>query len=138
MTSVEQRPVEPKQADRSLSELVSDMGQDLSTLMRKEMELAKEEMRGEAKKASKAGQGFAGAAAGGLYAGFALVLTLGFLLDEFLPTWVGFLIVTLVLGALAAFFAKKGQAEMKKLNPKPEQTITTLKEDAQWLSEQKN
>ncbi|MCU1497066.1 MAG: hypothetical protein JWM47_1019 [Acidimicrobiales bacterium] len=138
MTSVEHRPVDPKQADRSLSELVSDMGQDLSILLRKEMELAKEEMRVEAKKATKAGQGFAGAAASGLYAGFALVLTLGFLLDVFLPTWVAFLIVTLVLAAVAAYFAKQGQAEMKKLNPKPEQTITTLKEDAQWLSEQKS
>ncbi|MGI8710785.1 MAG: phage holin family protein [Acidimicrobiales bacterium] len=130
--------VEPKQPERSLSELVAAMGQDLSTLMRKEVELAKEEMRVEVQKASKAAQGFGGAAGAGLYAGFALVLTLGFVLDVFLFQWLAFLIVTIVLGVLAAVFAKKGQTELKKLNPKPEETITTLKEDAQWLSEQKN
>jgi F0F1-type ATP synthase assembly protein I len=130
--------VEPKQADRSLGELVASMSQDLSTLMRKEVELAKEEIRVEVRKAGKAGTGFAGAAASGLYAGFALVLAIGFLLDHVLPTWAAFLIVAVVLGGAAAVMAKKGQQEMQQVNPTPEKTIQTLKEDAQWLSERKS
>lgn len=130
--------LQPKQPDRSLSELIGTMTEDVSTLLRKEMELAKEEMKVEAKKAQKVAIGFGGAAGAGLYAGFALVLTLGFALDAFLWQWLAFLIVTVVLGVIAAVLAQKGKKELDELNPKPEATIQTLKEDAQWLSEQKN
>lgn len=106
--------------------------------MRQEVELAKEEIRVEAKHASKAGKTFAGAAASGLYAGFALVITLGLLIAEFVPAWVGFLIVTVALGFIATVLAKKGQDEFQRVDPVLHDTITTLEEDAQWLSEQRN
>jgi len=129
---------EPLQADRSLGELLSAMTQDLSTLMRQEVELAREELKEEGRKAGKAGGAFAGAAVVGLLAGVALVMTLGFALDSFLPTWLAFLIVTVLLGAVAAVLAQRGRTEVKQLNPAPEQTIETLKEDAQWLSERRS
>jgi F0F1-type ATP synthase assembly protein I len=129
---------EPRQADQSLAELVGTMSQDISTLMRKEVELAKEELRAEAKQAGKAGQGFAGAAVAALYTGVALVLTLGFALDTALPTWAAFLIVTIVFAGVAAVLAQWGRTELKRVDPKPEETIATLKEDAQWLNEQRN
>jgi F0F1-type ATP synthase assembly protein I len=130
--------VEPKQPERSLPELIAVMTHDLSTLMRQEVELAKEEIRVEARQAGKAAQGLGGAAAAGLYAGFSLVLALGFLLDSWMPTWVAFLVVTLVLATVAALLARRGRAEMKKVDPVPQETVTTLKEDARWLSEQKS
>ncbi|WP_426574579.1 phage holin family protein [Aquihabitans sp. McL0605] len=130
--------MQPSQGERSLSELVATMTEDVSTLMRKEVELAKEELRVEARRAGKAGAGFAGAGVSGLYAGIALVMAIGFALDELLPTWLGFLLIALVLGAVAAVFAQRGQRELQELNPAPEQTIETMKENAQWLSEQRN
>lgn len=130
--------MEPAQGERSLSELVSVMTEDVSTLMRKEVELAKEELRIEARKAGKAGAGFAGAGASGLYAGVALVMAIGFGLDQLMPLWLGFLILAVILGVVAALLAKKGQQELQELNPAPEQTIETMKENAQWLSEQRN
>lgn len=128
----------PAESDRSLAELVSTMAEDISTLMRKEVELAKEELRVEARKAGKAGAGFAGAGASGLYAGIALVMAIGFALDEVMPLWVGFLILAAVLGFVATALAKKGREELQDLNPAPEQTIETMKENAQWLSERKS
>ncbi|HEX2577079.1 MAG TPA: phage holin family protein [Aquihabitans sp.] len=130
--------IDPKLPEKSLGELFSDMTRDVSTLMQKEVELAKEEMRGEVSKASKAGQAFGVAAGAGLYAGFGLVLTLGLILDVFMPQWLAFLIVTAVLGIIAAVFAQRGREQVKQLDPKPEQTIETLQEDKQWLSEQRN
>ncbi len=130
--------VEPKQPDRSLSELIGDMSQGLSTLIQKELELAKEEIQVEVAKASKAGQAFGVAAGAGFYAGIALVITLGLILDTFLWAWLAFLIVTLLLGAIAAVFAQRGQAKVKEIDPIPQATIETLQEDAQWLTEQKN
>ena len=123
---------------RSLSELVGDMTQDLSTLLRKEVELAREEIKVEVSKAARAGGGFGAAAYAGLLAGVGLVLTLGFLLDEVMPTWVAFLIVTVLLAAGAAVAFLAGKKQLEAVDPVPEQTIETLKEDKQWLSEQRN
>lgn len=123
---------------RSLPELVGDMTQDLSTLLRKEVELAREEIKVEVRKAARAGGGFGAAAYAGVLAGVGLVMTLGFLLDEVLPTWVAFLIVTLLLAAGAAVAFLAGKKQLQTIDPVPEQTIETLKEDKQWLSEQRN
>lgn len=133
-------PLEPAQPDRSLPELLGMMTTDLSTLMRKEVELAREELKEEASKAGKAGGAFAGAAVVGLLAGVALVMTLGLALGALINDvwWLGFLIVTIILGAVAAVLALRGRAEIKTLNPTPDQTIETLKEDAQWLSERRS
>jgi len=43
-----------------------------------------------------------------------------------------------VLGAVAAVLGLRGREQMKEIEPKPEQTIETLKEDAQWLKEQRS
>ena len=123
---------------RSLAELVGDMTQDVSTLLRKEVELAREEIKVEVRKAARAGGGFGAAAYAGVLAGVGLVMTLGFLLDEVLPTWVAFLIVTLLLAAGAAVAFLAGKKQLQTIEPVPEQTIETLKEDKQWLSEQRN
>jgi F0F1-type ATP synthase assembly protein I len=129
---------EPLQADRSLSDLLAALTTDLSRLFRDEVELAKEEVKQEGRKATRAGAAFGAAAFVGLLAGVALVMTLGFGLDEAMPTWLAFLIVTVLLGAVAAVLAQRGRTEAKAIDPAPQQTIQTLKEDAQWLSERQS
>lgn len=129
---------EPLRADRSLSELLGQLSDDLSALFRQEVELAKEEIKVEGRKASRAGAAFGAAAAVALLTGVALVMTLGLVLDTFLPTWLAFLIVTVALGAVTAVLAQRGRTEVRTLEPTPEQTIETLKEDAQWLSERRS
>ena len=131
----DQQPLRP---ERSLGELLGEMSEELSTLFRQEVELAREELKEEGRKVGRAGSRFGGAAVAALYAGFALVLTLGYLLATFLPEWVGFLVVTLVLGAIAAVLGLRGKKEAQAIQPAPEQTIETLKEDAQWLSERRS
>ncbi len=136
MTPVE--PFEPAQADRSLGELFSELGQDLSKLVRKELELAREEVKAEVQKASKAG-GMLGAA--GVLALDALLLVLfaaAWGLDAVLPTGWAFLIVAVVVAAVAGVLALTGKKQLQSVNPKPEQTIETLQEDAQWLKDQRS
>ena len=127
-----------KQPERSLGELIGTMTEDVSTLVRKEVELAKAEISEEMGKARTAAIGFAGAAIAGLYAGFAFVLAIGWLLAEATEPWVGFLVVAVVLGIVAALLAKRAQQEVQGIDLAPEQTIETMKENAQWLSEQKS
>ena len=53
-------------------------------------------------------------------------------LSEVMPEGVAFLIVGLAFAAVAAVLYLKGREELKNVNPVPQQTIDTLKEDAQW------
>jgi hypothetical protein len=116
----------------SIGELVHGISEDLSTLVRQELALAKAELKEEAAKAGK-GAGLLGATG---YAGhmvllfgtFALVFGIGSL------TGLGWacLIVTLLWAAGAAVLGGAGRRTLRTVHPKPEQTIESLKEDAQW------
>ncbi len=130
--------VEPKQPERSLGELIGDLGQDVSSLVRQEIELGREEISAEVSKATKAGAAFGAAAVIALLAAIALVLAAGWALAEVMPTGLAFFIVAVVLGIVAAVLAMRGREQVRAIDPKPEQTIETLKEDAQWLKEQRS
>lgn len=136
MTPVE--PFEPAQADRSLGELFSELGQDLSKLVRKELELAREEVKAEVQKASKAGGMLAAAGVLALDALLLVLFAAAWGLDAVLPTGWAFLIVAVVVAAVAGVLALTGKKQLQSVNPKPEQTIETLQEDAQWLKDQRS
>ncbi len=89
-------------------------------------------------KAGRAGAAFGAAAVVAFFAAFALVLAAGWALAALLPTGLAFLIVGLVLGAVAAVLGVRGREQVRTIKPKPENTIETLKEDAQWLKEQRS
>jgi len=124
----------PDVSDTSVGQLIGEVASDLSTLMRKEIELAKAEMTAEAKKAGK-GAGLLGGAG---YAGHMVALFVSLALSwaisdlaDFSWGW-GFLIVSIIWAIVAAVLYSKGREQMKRVNPKPEQTVDTLKEDVQW------
>jgi len=124
----------PDVSDVSVGQIVGDVASDLSTLMRQEIELAKAELTVEAKKAGKGagmlgGAGYAGHMTA-LFVSLALSWALSDLLD-FSWGW-GFLIVAILWGIAAYVLYSKGRKQLKDVNPKPEQTVETLKEDVQW------
>jgi len=125
-------------ADRSLGSLVSSLTGDMSKLMRQELTLAKAELREEAKEAGKAAGMLGGAALAGWMTALFLSVTLMWLLDKAMDLTLAALIVTLIWGIAAAVLGLGGKKKLQALNPKPEQTIDSLKEDAQWLKAQKN
>jgi len=121
-------------SEASVGELIGEVAADLSTLMRKEIELARAELTSEAKKAGK-GAGMLGGAG---YAGHMLALFLSLALSwalsdlfDFSWGW-GFAIVAALWGVVAFVLYSKGRQQLKTVNPKPEQTVETLKEDVQW------
>lgn len=123
---------------RSLGEILGEVTTDLSTLFKQEVELAKVELKQEATKAGKGVGMFAGAGVAGLLLLVFLSLTVMFLLDEQIPTWVAAAIVTLVWAVIAAVLALVGRKNLKKANPQLPQTQQTLKEDAQWARAQRS
>ena len=79
-----------------------------------------------------------GAALAGWMTAIFLSVTLMWLLDKAMDITLAAFIVALLWGVAAAVLGLGGKKKLQRLNPKPEQTIDSLKEDAQWLKAQKN
>ena len=131
-------PTEPKAPDKSLGQLFSDLTSDLSTLMRKEVELAKVETKDEVSRAAKAGGLLGGGAVAGYFALLFLSFALAWLLDEWMHTALAFLVVGLVYAVAAALLALRGRDRLQSVDPVPRQTVETLKEDVQWAKAQRS
>jgi hypothetical protein len=123
---------------RSLGEIVGDITQDMSTLIRQEMDLATSEMKREVAKLGKGVGMFGGAGATGYLTLIFLSLALTYLLDNWMPVELAALVVALLWGAVTAALALKGRQEIKNANPDLPVTQQTLKEDVQWARTQKN
>ena len=123
---------EPDARDRPIGELVKDLSSQTSTLVRKEIELARAELQEKGKVAGKGAGMLAGAAVFGLLAMGALTAGLIALLDTAMATWVAALIVMVLWAVVAAVLAKAGQGALKRATPPAPQTVETVKEDIQW------
>jgi uncharacterized membrane protein YqjE len=118
--------------DRPVGDLVKDLSAQTSTLVRKEIELARAELQQKGKVAGKGVGLLAGAAAFGLVALGALTAGLIALLDLAMATWVAALIVMVLWAVVAAVLAKAGQGALQRATPPAPQTVETVKEDIQW------
>lgn len=119
--------------DRPLGDLVKQLAEQTSTLVRQEVDLAKAEVAQKGQQAGK-GAGLIGAAAViGLLAAGALTAFLIMLLDGALANWLAALVVAVVFGAIAAVLALQGRNRIRAATPAvPEQTVETVKEDVEW------
>jgi hypothetical protein len=132
MSSPEVPPSRVDTSGESLGDLVSELTGDLSKLMRQELELAKAEIRQEAAKAGKATGMLAAAGFAGYLTTVLLSLALVFALGAVLPLGWATLIVAALWGIAGAVLYSTGRARLRTVNPKPERTVETLKEDAEW------
>ena len=121
----------------STRDLVKQLSEQTTTLVRKEIELAKAELSEKGKVAGRGAGMFGGAAVAGLLALGTLTAMILAVLDKAMDFWVAALIVTVLYGALAAVLAISGKDRVKQaVPPAPEQTVETVKEDVQWAKSQ--
>ena len=123
----------PTEKDRTVGELVLDVSERVSILVREEIELAKTEVT---EKVTELLKGGAVAAAAGVFVLCALGMLMffgAFLINDILgvetAVWAGFLIeaiIFLLIAAAAGFFAKK--AIEKGSSPAPTMAIEEVKE----------
>jgi Putative Actinobacterial Holin-X, holin superfamily III len=121
---------------RSMGELLRDIGTDTATLVRKEVELAKQELTDAVTARLMAGGAFAVAAVMVLFVLGFLGLAAASALDYVVPAWASRLIVAgvyLVIAGGAAVFAR---ARIKNPPMAPEETKRTVKEDIEWAKAQ--
>jgi uncharacterized membrane protein YqjE len=123
---------ETEARERPIGELVKDLSAQTSTLVRKEIELARAELQQKGKAAGKGAGMLGGAAAAVLLALGALTAALIALLDKEMATWVAALIVMALWAVIALVLAKAGQRSLQRAAPPAPQTVETVKEDIQW------
>lgn len=129
--------VEPIAPEKSLGELVADMTSSLTTIFRKEIDLAKVELKEEAGRAGKGAGMLGGAALAGWLAIVMLSFALAYLLDEVMHPALAFLLVAVVWAAAATVLQARGRRQLKETPVLPE-TKRSLKEDAAWAREQRS
>jgi uncharacterized membrane protein YqjE len=116
-----------------VGELVKQLSEQTSTLVRQEIELAKTELSERGKAAGKGAGLLGGAGIVGLLAAGALTAFLILLLAEAMDAWLAALIVAVVYAAGAALLALNGRERVREgMPPAPEQTVESVKEDVQW------
>jgi uncharacterized protein YoxC len=126
-----------KSADeRSVAELVQDMSQQLSTLVRDELRLAKAELGEKGKRAGIGAGLFGGAGVVSLYGLAALLFAAGLGLAKVVDGWLAALIIAVALFVVGGIMALVGKKQVNQaVPPVPEQTVQSVKADVETVKE---
>ena len=120
-------------ADQPVAALLKDLSEQTSTLVRKELELARLEMTEKGKRAGVGVGMFGGAGAMGLYALGALVAAAILALATVISAWLAALVIAALCGAIAGGLALLGRAKVSQAGPPlPQQATESVKEDLRW------
>ena len=122
--------------DRGTGPLLRSIATDISILVSKQIELAKQEIGEMVGTRAKAVGVFGAAAVLGLFVIGFLGMAGAEALDLFLPRWAAMLIVAGVFGVLAAVAIVLARGWLRSSASKPELTQESLKEDVRWAKQQ--
>jgi uncharacterized membrane protein len=126
--------------ERSIGELFGQLSQDMTLLVRQEVQLARTEM---SDKISRLTTNLIAVGAGGFVVylgGLALVAAVILALRDLanISLAVSALIVGAVLAIIGWVMLQRGLKEMKRVDLAPRRTVETLKDDVQWAKEQRS
>lgn len=124
--------------EQSVGELFGDVTRDVGVLLRQEVKLAKTEM---SETLSRTTSNVAGLGAGAAlaYAGalaIAAAVILG-LVSAGVAPWLAALLVGVALAVAGYTMLQKGLSNLKRTDLVPTRTVETLKDDVQWVKEQR-
>jgi uncharacterized membrane protein YqjE len=119
--------------ERPIGDLLKQLSQETTTLVKQELDLAKAEVAQKGQQAGKGAGMFGGAGVMGFLALAALTAALIMAIDKAVPNWAAALIVAAVYAAIAGVLALQGRNKLKEATPPvPEQAVESVKEDVQW------
>ena len=128
-------PREAPGREHSTVELVRIASDQISRLVRAELQLARTELTDKGRRAGVGLGLFVGAAALSFFGLGTLVATVVLLLDLALPAWAAALIVAGALFAVALVLVLVGRASLKRsLPPVPEMTVASVRADLDTVS----
>ena len=125
----------PDFVQESTGSLIRGILNDLRTLIREEIALARAEMREQAGRARSAALSFGIAAAALAFGAIFLLIAVALGIANLLgwPAWTGFLIMALLLCIGGYFTLSSGRKQLASVHAMPEETVTTLKENSEWI-----
>jgi hypothetical protein len=137
VTGVPQDPTGGSSEARSLGELFSDLTQNMTTLLRQEVALARSEL---SEKVSQASRSAVSLVVGGVIVHMGVLVLLAalvFVLVQFagLPLWTAALIVGALVVIAGVIPLLAGLRGLRELELAPKRTIQTLKDDVQAVKE---
>lgn len=120
--------------DQPVGELVRQLSEQTTTLVRQEVELAKAELAIKGKRAGIGAGMFGGAGLFGFFAFAALTTAAILALNLIVAGWLAALIVTAVYGSIAGLLALQGKNKVQEATPPvPERAVDSTKEDVAWV-----
>jgi uncharacterized membrane protein YqjE len=123
-------------SERSLSELVQQLSNQTSTLVRQELQLAQVELQEKGKRAGIGAGLFGGSGLVALYGLGALIAAAILGLATAVDGWIAALIVSVVLFAIAGVLALTGKKQVEQATPpQPEQAIDSVQTDIDEVKE---
>jgi uncharacterized membrane protein YqjE len=128
------RDTQTEARERPTADLLRELSEQTTTLVRKEIELAKVELAEKGKRAGAGAGMFAGAALLGAFAFGAVTACLILALATAIAPWLAALVVGVVYAAIAGVLALTGRKQVRQATPPvPEQAVDSTKEDLEWL-----
>jgi uncharacterized membrane protein YqjE len=125
--------------DASTAQLVSRLGEQVSTLIRSELRLAQVELQQKGKRAGIGVGLFGGAGIVALFGAGALVACAILALALVMDAWLAALIVGVVLLAVAGILALLGRRQVQQATPPlPTEAVEGLKQDIQTVKERRH
>jgi uncharacterized membrane protein YqjE len=119
--------------ERSTGDLLKELSDHTTTLVKQEIDLAKAELSEKGKKAGKGVGMFGGAGLFGVFSFAALTTCIIAALESPLNLWLAALIVAVVYAVIAGVLALQGRNKVQEAGPPvPEQATESVKEDVEW------
>ena len=120
-------------SNEGAGELVKQLAQGTSEILRKEVQLARAEVVESVERAKWGLVWLILAIAPAMMLIVLVPMTIVYALDAYVPRWVAAGITALVMLGLAGALAWTAVKRLKDVDPKPERALEDVKEEKQWL-----
>jgi uncharacterized membrane protein YqjE len=119
--------------ERSVSDVLQDILRNLQEMVRSEVRLAKVEIRDEVRRAVSSSIWIAAGVVGALSAWIFLLWTVAYSLATRMSMWAATLVVAVVMACIASVLVIGGIRRVRRIQPIPERTVESVKENLEWM-----
>jgi len=121
--------------ERSVSDVLQDILRNVQDMVRSEIRLARVEIREEVRRAVSSSVWIGAGTVGALSAWIFLLWALAYALATRMPMWAAALVIAVVMAAAAAVLIMGGIRRVRRIQPIPERTVESVKENLEWMKQ---
>jgi uncharacterized membrane protein YqjE len=121
--------------ERSVSDVLQDILRNLQEMVRSEVRLAKVEIRDEVRRAVSSSIWIVAGVVGALSAWIFLLWTVTYSLATRMSMWAATLVVAVVMACIASVLVIGGIRKVRRIQPIPERTVESVKENLEWMKQ---